>query len=97
MRSPASVFPRRRLVASVSCTRSSLRPSEASGERIVDQILQNGPAAIRETKALALQSAWSHLDDAAFDRLVERHADRRLSAEAAEGLASFKEKRPAKW
>jgi hypothetical protein len=25
------------------------------------------------------------------------HADKRLSAEAAEGLASFAEKRPAKW
>ena len=70
---------------------------EAAGERVVDQILQNGPAAISETKALALESAWSHLDAAAFDRLVERHADKRRSAEAAEGLASFAEKRAARW
>lgn len=70
---------------------------EAAGARMVDQILQNGPDAIRETKAFALESAWSHIDDAAFDRLVERHADKRQSIEAAEGLASFAEKRAAKW
>jgi methylglutaconyl-CoA hydratase len=63
----------------------------------VEQILQNGPQAVAYTKAPALQSAWAHLDDAAFDRLVESHADKRLSAEAAEGLASFAEKRAAKW
>ena len=70
---------------------------EAAGTRIVDQILQNGPAAIAETKALALQSAWANLDDAAFERLVESHAAKRQSAEAAEGLASFAEKRAARW
>jgi methylglutaconyl-CoA hydratase len=30
-------------------------------------------------------------------RLVESHAAKRQSAEAEEGLASFKEKRAAKW
>lgn len=70
---------------------------EAAGARIVDAILQNGPEAISETKALALQSAWAHLDDAAFERLVESHAARRQSAEAAEGLASFAQKRAARW
>lgn len=70
---------------------------EAAGARIVEQILQNGPEAIAQTKALALQSAWAHLDDAAFDRLVESHAAKRQSAEAAEGLASFAQKRAAVW
>ncbi len=70
---------------------------EAAGERIVAQILQNGPDAIRDTKALALESAWSRLDDRTFADLVERHALKRQSGEAAEGLASFAEKRPAKW
>ena len=70
---------------------------ETAAARIVDQILQNGPAAIAETKALALQSAWAQLDDAAFTRLVESHAAKRQSAEAAEGLASFAEKRAAVW
>lgn len=70
---------------------------EAAGARIVAQILQNGPAAIAETKALALESAWAQLDDAAFTRLVESHAAKRQSTEAAEGLASFAEKRAAVW
>jgi methylglutaconyl-CoA hydratase len=70
---------------------------EAAGAHIVDQILQNGPEAIAQTKALALESAWGHLDEGAFSRLVESHADKRLSAEAAEGLASFAQKRAAVW
>jgi methylglutaconyl-CoA hydratase len=70
---------------------------EAAGKRAVDQILQNGPEAIAQTKTLALDSAWAHLDDSAFGRLVESHADKRQSAEAAEGLASFAEKRAAVW
>jgi len=70
---------------------------EAAGARIVEQILQNGPQAISETRALTLQSAWSHVDAAAFERLVESHAAKRQSAEAAEGLASFAEKRAARW
>ncbi len=70
---------------------------QAAGARIVDQILQNGPEAIAETKALALQSAFVNLAGAAFERLVESHATKRQSAEAAEGLASFAEKRAARW
>jgi methylglutaconyl-CoA hydratase len=70
---------------------------QAAGGRIVDAVLQNGPQAIAQTKALSLESAWGHLDEAAFTRLAELHADKRQSAEAVEGLASFKEKRAAKW
>jgi len=70
---------------------------EPAGARVVDAILQNGPEAIAETKALALQSAWSRLDSAAFEGLVESHAAKRQSGEAAEGLASFAEKRAAVW
>ena len=69
----------------------------AAGGRIVDAVLQNGPHAIAQTKALALQSAWAHLDEPALTRLIELHADRRQSAEAVEGLASFVEKRAARW
>jgi methylglutaconyl-CoA hydratase len=70
---------------------------EAAGARVVDQLLQNGPEAISQTKALAIESAWGGLDDAKFNRLIEVHARKRQSAEAAEGLASFLEKRPARW
>jgi methylglutaconyl-CoA hydratase len=70
---------------------------EAAGARIVDAILQNGPEAIAQTKAHALESAWTKLVDGAATRLIESHADKRRSAEAAEGLASFAQKRAAVW
>jgi methylglutaconyl-CoA hydratase len=70
---------------------------EAAGARVVDQLLQNAPEAISQTKALATESAWSGLDQAKFDRLIEIHARKRQSAEATEGLSSFVEKRTALW
>ena len=42
-----------------------------AGARIVDALLQNGPQAVAETKALALQSAWTNLGEAAASRLIE--------------------------
>jgi methylglutaconyl-CoA hydratase len=69
----------------------------AVGERIVGHILENGPEAIAQTKTLVLEGAFSDFGEPAFTSLIERHAEKRRSAEAAEGLASFTEKRPAKW
>jgi len=69
----------------------------AAGARVVDRLLQNAPGATAETKAAALDSAWSDLSHAALHRLVTQHAARRRSAEAAEGVASFREKRAARW
>lgn len=69
----------------------------AAGDSIVNHFLQNGPQALAETKAWILQSAWGGFDGATFDALSASHAAKRRSAEAAEGLASFAEKRPAKW
>mgnify|MGYP002651337396 CR=1 FL=1 len=70
---------------------------EAAGARVVGHVLANGPHAIAETKALALQQAFGDLSETAFTRLIESHAAKRQSPEAAEGLASFKEKRAANW
>ena len=69
----------------------------AAGERVVGHVLDNGPEAIAQTKTLILQDAFGDLSTGAFLRLVESHAAKRQSAEAEEGLASFKEKRAAKW
>ena len=69
----------------------------AAGARVVDHLLANGPEAIRQTKAHALAFAWGDVADATFDRLVDAHAAKRQSAEAAEGLASFAQKRAARW
>ena len=69
----------------------------AAGARIVDLLLQNAPEANAQTKALALEFAWGAVDEPTFERLVAQHAAKRRSAEAAEGLASFAEKRPGRW
>jgi methylglutaconyl-CoA hydratase len=50
-----------------------------------------------ETKATALESAWGSFDRDTFDALVDAHARKRQTEEAAEGLASFAEKRSARW
>ena len=70
---------------------------EAAGERIVGHLIENAPQAIAQTKALALQSAWGNPDQAAFDALIDSHSAKRQSAEAAEGLKSFTQKRPPRW
>lgn len=69
----------------------------AAGERIVGSVLANGPNAIAQTKAFALRAGWNNMDEAEFNFLVETHARIRQSAEPAEGLTSFLEKRPARW
>jgi methylglutaconyl-CoA hydratase len=70
---------------------------EFAGARAVDQLLQNAPVANAQTKAVALEHAWGRMSDETFARLVALHAVKRQSTEAAEGLASFAEKRPARW
>jgi methylglutaconyl-CoA hydratase len=64
---------------------------------MVEHLLANGPDAVAQTKAWILKSAWSDLDDKAFDALIESHSAKRQSAEAAEGLASFAGKRAGRW
>jgi methylglutaconyl-CoA hydratase len=70
---------------------------QAAGERIVGHLLSSGPDAVAQTKICAMRSAWAHLDDAEFTALIEAHSAKRQSAEAAEGLGAFLEKRPPRW
>jgi methylglutaconyl-CoA hydratase len=70
---------------------------ETRGERIVHELLTNGPHAVALTKMWALRSGWSHLDETAFSELVDAHAAKRQSEEAAEGFAAFREKRRPRW
>src|SRR5436853_543283 len=70
---------------------------EVEGARMVEHLLANGPDAIAQTKAWILKSACAELDDSEFLALVESHSAKRQSAEAAEGLASFAEKRAGRW
>ena len=63
------------------------------------QLLANAPEALSETKRLAMESSFGGMavDDAAYARLVSLHSAKRQTAEAAEGLASFAEKRAGRW
>src|ERR1700722_3520319 len=72
---------------------------ETSGAKIVEQLLANGPEALAETKRLAMENSFGGMspDDDAYARLVRLHAAKRQTREAAEGLASFAEKRLADW
>ena len=70
---------------------------DAAGGRVVDHLLRNAPDANRQTKAAALEFAWGKTSDETFATLVAQHAAKRRSDEAMEGLASFAEKRPARW
>ena len=42
----------------------------AAGERIVKQLLANGPDAVAQTKGCALRWTWSNVDEGAFTRLI---------------------------
>ncbi|MGE3064664.1 MAG: enoyl-CoA hydratase-related protein [Hyphomicrobiaceae bacterium] len=70
---------------------------DAAGEAAVAAILDNAPVAIAETKACILRHAHGAFDRATFAALVDEHAKKRQTDEAAEGLASFIEKRAASW
>jgi len=72
---------------------------EVAGAKIVEQLLANAPDALAETKRLAMESSFGGMavDDTAYARLVKLHSAKRQTKEAAEGLASFAEKRAANW
>jgi methylglutaconyl-CoA hydratase len=72
---------------------------ENSGAAVVEQLLANGPEALAETKALAMENSFGgmSLEHERDARLVRMHAARRQTPEASEGLASFADKRAADW
>jgi methylglutaconyl-CoA hydratase len=70
---------------------------DAAAEPILDELLRNGPNAIAQSKRLTLELAGLSASDEVFAQLARQAANARSSAEAAEGLASFLEKRPPSW
>jgi methylglutaconyl-CoA hydratase len=63
---------------------------EGAVERVAEDILAGGPAAVREAKRLVVQPG----DE---EDLLARATDRRTSDEGQEGLRAFLEKRPPAW
>jgi methylglutaconyl-CoA hydratase len=69
---------------------------DAAVEARVRQLLQAGPRAAAEAKALIREVAWRRVEDVQR-YTVERIADMRASAEGQEGLRAFLEKRKPSW
>ncbi len=63
---------------------------------LVSSLLQGGPEAIAETKKL-LAELWPVPVSTDLDHAHAFHLSARNSAEAKEGVAAFREKRPPKW
>jgi methylglutaconyl-CoA hydratase len=70
---------------------------DQAGARMIDALLAGAPEAIAQTKSFAIESAWGNIEPPQFERLVALHAEKRQSAEAAEGLAVFAGKRLPSW
>ncbi|HZS84439.1 MAG TPA: enoyl-CoA hydratase-related protein [Stellaceae bacterium] len=64
---------------------------------LVEGILMAAPEAVAATKRLIHEVAGAEPGAVTLERLAEEAARRRHAAEAAEGLASFAEKRPPRW
>jgi len=76
------------------CDDGSLDDTASS---IIESLLSSAPGSLRQLKMLALEDAGVELNEEYFEKLVRVHAQKRRSREAREGVASFREKRPADW
>jgi methylglutaconyl-CoA hydratase len=64
---------------------------------IIEAILRSAPDAVRDSKRLVLTYAGLDLSDQQVEALSVQAALKRASAEAAEGLASFRDQRDPAW
>ena len=70
---------------------------ERTAEKTIEAFLRSGPDAVAQTKAKTLELAQTAMDPKVADELARLHSEKRQSAEAAEGLAAFQEKRNPSW
>jgi len=75
----------------------ALADLEATADKIIDALVMNAPGAVATTKRLNMEIAGAVMADELFHELVLKHALTRQSEEAAEGTASFLEKRTPAW
>lgn len=66
-------------------------------ERVVNELLKNGPAALAAAKHLLRDLSGRPIDAALLDDTARRIARLRATAEAQEGVGAFLEKRPPAW
>ena len=60
-------------------------------------MLRAGPEALTESKRAIFHSQGDQINDDTIEDLIKTHAAKRLSAEATEGIESFKQKREPVW
>ena len=84
--------------AEIGLVRAAVPPEDldAAVEGRVQELLQAGPRAIAEAKALIREVAWKRVEDVQR-YTVERISDLRVSAEGQEGMRAFLEKRKPSW
>jgi len=79
---------------------SMVSPSEKlDGEidKLLEHLLQGGPAALHKIKDLIARVSSGEVDDTMIDDTAQRIAEIRVSPEGREGIASFLEKRKPGW
>jgi methylglutaconyl-CoA hydratase len=84
--------------AEIGLVRAAVPPEDLDAvvEGRVKELLQSGPRAIAEAKALIREVAWRRVEDVQR-YTVERIADIRTSPEGQEGLRAFLDKRKPDW
>jgi len=84
--------------AEIGLVRAAVPPEDldAAVDGRVRELLQAGPRAIAEAKALIREVAWNRVENVQR-YTVERNADLRVSAEGQEGMRAFLEKRKPSW
>jgi methylglutaconyl-CoA hydratase len=82
----------------IGLVRAAVPPDDldAAVEGRVRELLQAGPRAIAEAKALIREVAWKRVEDVQR-YTVERLADLRVSPEGQEGMKAFLDKRKPGW
>jgi len=70
---------------------------QSAGERMIDALLQCGPVAQGEAKALIAAVEGRPVDEAVREDTARRIAERRAAPEGREGVAAFLEKRRPAW
>jgi methylglutaconyl-CoA hydratase len=84
--------------AEIGLVRAAVPPEDLDGaiEGRVKELLQCGPRAVAEAKALIREVAWRRVEDVQR-YTVERISDIRVSSEGQEGMRAFLEKRKPSW
>ncbi|MDG1751233.1 MAG: enoyl-CoA hydratase/isomerase family protein [Thalassotalea sp.] len=70
---------------------------DSAVDNMINTLLSNSPAAVKQAKQLALDVAYQDIDNALLNLTSERIASIRVSKEGQEGLSAFFEKRAPKW